>query len=196
MLLCYISSSSARSFSNNETFLWDFGMDNPLFVWYNQSNHKEISKFTSYVQPIFPTVGHVGVAFGLFFLAGWGWYIKTWIQSHWHHRLHHWETRWWLAVTHKHTLGNFCPGVFYFSDLYYMRTGYRDHRFIFFSFRWPLSLAWLLGKIETGVGQITIFKRGGKNAFFWVEHSAQSWMKEVWNIKQVRNQERYASISV
>jgi hypothetical protein len=49
-----------------------FGMDNPFFVWYNQSNYKEISKFARYVQPIFPAIGHIGITSGLLLLAGWG----------------------------------------------------------------------------------------------------------------------------
>jgi hypothetical protein len=49
-----------------------FGMDNPFFVWYNQSNHKEISKFARYVQPVFPAIGHIGITSGLLLLAGWG----------------------------------------------------------------------------------------------------------------------------
>jgi hypothetical protein len=31
----------------------------------------------------------------------------------------------------QHTLGNFCPGVFYFFYLFYTRAGYRDHRLVF-----------------------------------------------------------------
>ena len=71
-----------------------------------------------HVQPIFPGVGHMGITFG-FFLAGWGWYIKTWIQSHWHHRLHHWEKRWWLAVTHYIHTGEILPWCFLFRTIYF-----------------------------------------------------------------------------